>query len=100
MGNKKLNISNTTSTDLIKLRAHYNVNLLDPENLKSMHGELIARFTLKYLRLMFEENNSRYSKNNPGIAQTTVFINELIKRYQVDTHIQSFGIFYDILHHI
>ena len=100
MGNRELDISRTTNDELITYRNHYNVNQLDPERLTTMHGELIARFTLRYLKLMFWEHGLIYSKISVNSVNNRRFLDKLIERYTIDNHIQSFGILYDSMNAI
>ncbi|MCJ7570743.1 MAG: 2-dehydropantoate 2-reductase [Candidatus Thermoplasmatota archaeon] len=100
MGNKDIEINNTTNSDLIKFRNHYNVNQLDPEYLTSMHGETIANFTNQYLRLMLQEQGLIYSKTTLNHVDNREYFNKLIERFSNDNHINSFGFFYNYLQNL
>ncbi|MHA2313098.1 MAG: hypothetical protein ACXADF_16535 [Candidatus Thorarchaeota archaeon] len=97
MGNKKINISNAQEKKLRKYRDHYNVNLNDPENLPAIDERNIAQFTYKYLKLMLREKNIRYTKVSVQGVLNANYLNQLIKRYTSDHHINSFGKMYEIL---
>lgn len=100
MGNKDIDISHTTNLELINYRNHYNVNQLDPELLYTPHGELIARYSLKYLKLMLSEFDIVYTKNKVNGVTTRDYFDKLVERFNIDGHIPSFGTLYNILNTI
>lgn len=93
MGNKNIDISKTTNKELIIYKNYYNVNLLDPEGLKSFDGSLIADFTLKYLKLMLSECGLFYNKHNVSNVDNREYFNKIVERFNNDKHINSFGYF-------
>ena len=96
MGNKNIDISRTTNEELVIYRNYYNVNLLDPEGLTSFDGSLIAKFTLRYLKLMLKEYNLSYNKHNVSCVDNLDYFNKLVERFSIDNHLKSFGDFFSI----
>lgn len=93
MGNKRINISSTSNKELQSYGDFHNVNILDPEDLTSIDERSIGRFTFDYLKLMLREKGLSYSKNNIKHVGNKGYFNQLVKRYQNDGHISSFGYF-------
>lgn len=88
IGNKKLDISNINNSELTEYRDHYNVNVLDPEGLRSYDERSIGQFTKKYLKLALMENDHRMN-----YTPSKEYFDQLVKRFEEDNHMKSFGIF-------
>lgn len=93
MGNKRININSASDPELISYRDYYNVNVADPEGLEPIDHRSIGEFTERYLKLMLREKGVSYSKKHVGQVKNKGYFNQLVKRYQQDGHINSFGDF-------
>ena len=93
MGNKRINIGNAGNPELIRYRNYYNVNIYDPEGLEQIDERSIGVFTERYFKLMLQEKGISYSKQHVGKVGNKGYFNQLVKRYQNDGHINSFGYF-------
>lgn len=91
MGNRRINISSAQNQELCKYRDFYNVNTSDPENLVSIDNRTIAQFTLDYLVSMLREKGLSYSKSNVSAVSNKSYFKQLVKRFEENDHIKSFG---------
>lgn len=105
LGNRKVYKENPQNRDLIKYTHLYNVKENDPELMESLEPNSCvtkAQFHFRYLHLMFNERNMRYTKSNPTEVCKKGYLDKLIERYHETGHICSFGRWYDFiasLHH-
>jgi len=97
MGNKRLNLNSAQNQELREYRDFYNVNTSDPENLTAIDHRTIAKFTVDYLELMLREKGLSYSKSNVSDVNSKPYFNQLVKRFENDNHIKSFGDFFQEL---
>jgi len=93
MGNKRINIDNASDPELISYRDYYNVNVDDPEGLEPIDHRSIGEFTGRYLKLMLKEKGVSYSKKHVGKVGNKGYFKQLVRRYEQDGHINSFGYF-------
>lgn len=97
LGNRRVIKHNPQSNEYIKYLGFYDVQNCDPqlmENYDRKRFSTKAKFHLRYLKTVLEERNMRYSKTHPGEVCREPFLNELIKRYQLTSHISTFGDWY------
>ncbi|MBD3265125.1 hypothetical protein GF373_00515 [bacterium] len=95
LGNLKIAPRNPNSPTLQKYKNHYDVSVLDPEDLPKMGGLTRAQFAYKYLKAMLKDkhNHLYYTKRNPRALMHETFLHEIKKRYLNTNHIQSFKTF-------
>lgn len=76
------------------------LEIVTPEEMENIDEERFsttAKFHLKYLKLMLEERNISYSKNNTIEVQKQTYLQQLIKRYKTTGHIKTFGSWYEFI---
>lgn len=93
MGNKDIDISNTSNHELVRYRNNYNVNVLDPEKLTSINNRTIGEYAKRYLILMLRENGLRYTRNSVRDVATHDYFIKLLERFEDDEHIKTFQYF-------
>ena len=97
LANKRINIIRTQTPELRTYREFYNVNRLDPELMPQIDSRSIGSFTFRYLKLMLAEKNLTYSKSHVNCVTNRGYFNQIVRRYEQEGHIPSFGRYYDIL---
>ena len=95
MGNKRINIDNAQDVELTQYRNYFNVNIRDPELLTPIDERTIGQFSKRYLQLMLNEKGLIYSINSVQSVNNQTYFEQLVKRYQENNHIISFGIFFE-----
>jgi hypothetical protein len=99
LGNMRIFRRNPLNPKLRELKAHFDVQVLDPEDLGPMPRESInrAQTAYKYLRMALRDRyrNITYSKGNPKDVMTPTYFSEVRRRLLGTGHIQSFSAFID-----
>ncbi|CDN31527.1 hypothetical protein BN938_1440 [Mucinivorans hirudinis] len=101
LANRRIFKSNPQSETLNDYIHHYNVSENDPEAMPlCAKFKQHAHFHLNYLKLIFEERNTNYSKTNPQGAREQHFFDQLVERNRQSGDIESFGSFIDFCNEI
>jgi len=97
LGNRKIFKSNPKNDFLRDCVTFFNVKRNDPELMEKPNNfdGSTSIFHSTYLQELLKERNVSYSKRNPQGVTEKYFLNELIKRTEDSTHIQSFKYFID-----
>jgi hypothetical protein len=97
IGNRKLSSKNITVHKLKDYKKFYCVYNNDPEGLPSYPKEELNRsqFCAKYLKKLLQNkyDHLTYTKGNPKILLNESFFNQVVKRLNQTSHIQSFSHF-------
>lgn len=77
---------------------HYNVSLLDPEEMREPEDEgSIGKYSKKYLKRMLTENGKTYSVSKVDSVSTKEYINGVEERFKKTSHIKSYKYFKDFI---
>ena len=92
LGNQKAVPPSPQVAKLQTFKAFYDVRSDDPEKMPC-HPDYNTRaqFHLDYLRQVCVERSISYSKNSPGPTSTRTWFDELVKRNNRTSHLQSFA---------
>lgn len=100
LGNQGVFKANPQNAEYLEYIKYYNVGRDNPEgmgNLDENRFATTARFHLRYLKMMLEERNMTYSKNNTVAVQQQVYLQQLISRFEDTGHIATFGSWYEFV---
>ena len=100
LGNQNVFKDNPQNAEYLKYIRHFNVGTDNPEEMQNMDENRFAttaKFHLRYLKIMLEERNMTYSKNNTIAVQQQAYLEQLIKRFEETGHIATFGSWYEFV---
>ncbi len=101
LGNTRFFPSNIETTDFQICRNHYDVKTQDPEkmprdtNIKTI--TTVAQYHAYYLKKMFAERKLTYKKAGCEVVGEGYYLEELIKRIENTTHLNTFRNFVSVL---
>lgn len=91
LGNTEIYSDNPRNKQLQEYCSLYNVKESDPELMPSLKENIsVGKFHKRYLSLMLQEKNIRYSKKNTEYIENKTYLDQLIKRLEETNHLQSF----------
>jgi len=92
LGNSKIFKQNPISKELAEYIRFYDLKENDPELMEkpASYKASTASFHGKYLNLIFQERNIKYSKVRPGEVLQEYFLAEIQARAKATGHLQSF----------
>lgn len=94
LGNRRIFSRQPQSVELQQYITHYDVEQKDPELMPLMDGfNTHGQFHHEYIRKIFEERNTSYSKRYPRQAGDETYFEQLKNRVENTGHIQTFGQF-------
>lgn len=98
LGNRKFFKRTPQNSKLLEYVQHYNVHDADPEQMSAPdhYNGTVAHFHDNYFRLICLERNCTYSKKQPEVVCQSMFLCELIERFQNSQHLESFGTFLEL----
>ena len=97
MGNRKI-FTGAPSPDFTEYWKYYNINIYDPELMDKpiAFSKSTSIYHEKYLKNMLKEKQINYKKSNPPKeVKSEYYLNELRKRIEMTTHLNSFKTFVD-----
>lgn len=91
LGNRKIYSRNPQNQPLLEYTRYYNVESDCPELMGRYHKfNTHAQFHESYLKELFKEKNTRYSKNKPGDVLEEYYLKQLLTRIESETtHLPS-----------
>jgi hypothetical protein len=99
LGNKVIHKRNPQNAKLREFIRHFNAEINDPEFMPAFDRYNLSRsqFAINYLKLSLQEKYSRlfYTKTSPEIISDPKYFKKIRERYEIDSHIKSFGKFLD-----
>lgn len=93
LGNRRIFVRNPEGQELRSYVGHYDTRQLDPELMPKLAGFVNhAQFHYQYLKAIFQERKTSYTKSHPGDAATRVYLEQLIGRIKDHpNHLASFS---------
>lgn len=99
IGNRKVFRSNPSGDKMIQYLRYFNAKTNNPEEMGAYDEERYtkAQFHLRYLKEMLKERNLRYAKSDTSVVCAQSYLDEIIKRYEETSHLQTFGTWYEFV---
>lgn len=98
LGHTKFLRSGAQDPELVRFKRFYNVSVDDPEEMPALAGYVTRQsFHLAYLKAMFAERSTSYTKQNPREVLSPAYFDALRKRHEDTSHLASFGVLLEAL---